>query len=191
LHYDRSIADPTNAEGVKLALPLFRCPSDNDSNSTFQWEGDEPGAANIDQLATANYLGVFGTTDVHECENVAVGKQCIGNGVFYHNSTVRFDDIRDGLSQTFAAGERKLELDLSTWVGAPPGDGCSPGLVVGTALYVPNSPSEDAHNFGSHHAQGTHFLLGDGSVRLISELINVNTYRALATRDNGDIPGDY
>ena len=78
---------------------------------------------------------------------------------------MRFADIRDGLSQTFIAGERSLDLDYTTWVGAPPGDECSPGLVVGTANFVPNSPQADAHNFGSRHATARTFWLGDGSVQ--------------------------
>jgi prepilin-type N-terminal cleavage/methylation domain-containing protein len=190
IHYDKSMGDPSNAEAVRLVLGLFRCPSDN-GEPTFEWKPDEPTGVAISQLASANYIGVFGTEDVHKCGDPSLsGKQCISNGAFYHNSGLRFADFKDGLSQTFIAGERSLELDLSTWVGAPAGDPCSPGLVVGTATDVaPNSTEEEKHNFGSRHPTGTHFLLGDGSVHLISQYIDMNIYHALCTPAKGEVVG--
>jgi hypothetical protein len=189
IHFDKSIDAPENAEAVRLVLSLFRCPSDDGKNA-FVWTPDEPGGAAIAELATANYIGVFGTGDVHECGKPQFsGKQCTSDGVFFHNSGVRFADIRDGLSQTFIAGERTLDLDYSTWVGAPAGDPCSPGLVVGTAFRVPNSVEDDPHSFGSRHTTGTHFLVGDGSVHLVSQYIDATAYRALCTRDKGEVVG--
>ena len=89
-------------------------------------------------------------------------------------------------------GERTSELDYPTWVGAPAGDECAPGLVVGTASYPPNSAQYDIHNFSSHHPAGTNFLLGDGSVRLISQYIDEAAYHALCTRAGGEpISGKY
>ena len=155
----------------------------------FVWVPDRPpesGPANL-ELATSNYLGVFGTLDVHICGGLPNGEQCTSDGVFYHNSGVRFADITDGLSNTFVAGERTTDLDYPTWVGAPAGDECAPGLVVGTASYPPNSEVFDIHNFSSHHPAGTHFLSGDGSVRLISQYIETNAYHALCTRSGGEV----
>lgn len=189
VHYDKSIAATENAEACKLVLSLFRCPSDTGEKS-FAWAPDEGSGASIPEMALANYIGVFGTEDVHKCGTVAIGQQCTSNGTFYHNSGVSFADIKDGLSQTFVAGERTFELDLSTWVGAPSGDACSPGLVVGTATDVaPNSTLEEKHTFGSRHSTGTHFLLGDGSVHLVSQYINMTTYHALCTPAGGEIVG--
>ncbi len=188
VHFDKSIAAPENAEAARLVLALFRCPSDG-GEPTFEWVPDEVGGASIPELAAANYIGVFGDEDVHKCGSVPDGQQCTGNGTFYHNSSLRFADIRDGLSQTFFVGERMLELDHSTWVGAPPGDECSPGLVVGTAGAAPNSLADDAHNFGSRHTTGTHFLVGDGSVHLVSQYIDTDVYHRLCTRADGNIVG--
>jgi prepilin-type N-terminal cleavage/methylation domain-containing protein len=190
IRYDQSIAAPANAQAAKMVMSLFRCPSD-DGIATFEWVPDEAGAVKIAELAAANYIGVFGTEDVHDCGKLAAGEQCLANGTFFHNSDVRFDDIRDGLSQTLIAGERTMDLDRSTWVGAPAGDACSAGLVVGTASHVPNKVEDDAHNFGSRHGNGTNFLSGDGSVRLVSESIDETAYRALCTRDGEEVvPGN-
>jgi prepilin-type N-terminal cleavage/methylation domain-containing protein len=188
LRLDKPITAVENTQGRIWPLALFRCPSDV-GNKTFIWTPDRPpenGSANI-ELATSNYLGVFGTIDVHSCGSVPVGKQCISDGVFFHNSDVRFADITDGLSNTFVAGERTSDLDYPTWVGAPAGDECAPGLVVGTASYPPNSARSDIHNFSSNHPAGTHFLLGDGSVRLVSEHIDQKAYHALCTRAGGEV----
>jgi prepilin-type processing-associated H-X9-DG protein len=138
-------------------------------------------------LATANYVGVYGTTDIHECGEIPKGKQAKSNGVFFHNSQVRFADIRDGLSNTFLVGERNSNLEYSTWVGAPAGDECAPGLILGSASYPPNSQTTDIHNFSSNHPSGTNFLLADGSVRMVSQAINESLYHALCTRAGNEV----
>ena len=53
-----------------------------------------------------------------------------------------------------------------------------------------------SHNKGltaarSAHAGGVNLLLADSSVRFVSNSIDVNTWRALATRAGGEIPGEY
>jgi prepilin-type processing-associated H-X9-DG protein len=45
--------------------------------------------------------------------------------------------------------------------------------------------------FGSMHSGGANFALGDGSVRFIRESIDLNTYRALASRDGREVVSDY
>lgn len=67
-------------------------------------------------------------------------------------------------------------------------------------FYGPNSKSPDCHN-GYHnyaltaarsaHTGGVQVGLCDGSVRFISENINLSTWRGLATRNGGEIPGEF
>jgi prepilin-type processing-associated H-X9-DG protein len=45
--------------------------------------------------------------------------------------------------------------------------------------------------FGSEHTGGCQFLLGDGSVRLLSQTINATTYMNLGTIQDGNILGDF
>lgn len=183
MHLDLSVTDVQNQLARESCFSVLRCPSDN---------GEPLCDLGGYQAATSNYIGVFGSIELHDAvEAVSGGGQCLGDGVFYHNSRLSFRDIRDGLSQTFIVGERgvKEQQFYSTWVGVFPTAEHSPARVVGVAASPPNSASDEPHNFSSHHPAGTHFLLGDGSVRLISEYIETNAYHALCTRNGGEIVG--
>ena len=65
---------------------------------------------------------------------------------------------------------------------------------------TPNSPTLDclnsANNYGlktarSRHTGGVNLLLCDGSARFVSDSVSLMTWRALATRAAGDLPGDF
>lgn len=43
----------------------------------------------------------------------------------------------------------------------------------------------------SMHAGGVNLLLGDGSVRFVTNGVNLDTWRALASRNGGEVVGDY
>lgn len=47
------------------------------------------------------------------------------------------------------------------------------------------------HGFGSEHVGGAHFLLGDGSVRFISQNVDATTYARLGTMKDGNVLGDF
>jgi prepilin-type N-terminal cleavage/methylation domain-containing protein/prepilin-type processing-associated H-X9-DG protein len=66
------------------------------------------------------------------------------------------------------------------------------------AYLPPNSPTPDglAHNRGwyaarSNHSGGVNVCLGDGSVRFVRDSVQIDTWRALATRAGGEVVGDY
>ncbi len=185
VHANLPVTDAANQQARETQLPIFRCPSD--TGKPFFFDEEFPSL----QFPTSNYIGVFGTEDLHICGHLAIGKVCEGNGSFYHNVGLRFRDIRDGLSQTFIAGERSSLLDFSTWTGAPAGDEHTPGHLLGTASYAPNSKDLDLHNFSSRHPLGTNFLSGDGGVRLVNEDIDEMIYHALCTRRAADSVGNF
>jgi prepilin-type N-terminal cleavage/methylation domain-containing protein len=195
VHMNKPMAADENSQARVQVIAMLRCPSDSGSD-VYTWVPDEPAGSGPSspsglQLATANYIGVFGTQDIHECGSLPPDQQCVSDGSFFHNSIVRFKDISDGLSNTFIVGERTSKLGNSTWVGVPPGDKCAPGLVVGTASYPPNSEDTDIHNFSSSHPLGTNFLSADGSVRTVAEQIDEQIYHALCTRAAGDSVGNF
>lgn len=198
INYDVSVSDPIHAKARLTVLQVYRCPSDSGkpifhAEEIHDHAGDEGSHSSSDghaEYSTTNYVGVFGTKDIHSCGTLGPGKQCTSDGTLFHNSNLRFADIHDGLSQTFVVGERSSQLGYATWVGVPPGDECFPSLVLGTATYPPNSRAEDIHNFSSHHPSGTQFLLGDGSARLVAESIDTAAYHALCTRSSSDSVGN-
>jgi prepilin-type processing-associated H-X9-DG protein len=132
-----------------------------------------------------------------------------GEGIFFRNSKIRIGDITDGLSNTFAVGERDSTLAMGAWVGAVPNgnvknlsgvvgavDGESGVLVVGHTGTViegqtPNNGLGYVDDFSSLHPGGVNFLLADGSVRFVTNSINPVTWVALGTRAGGEVIGDY
>lgn len=196
LHLEDPIWSPVNDHARVTRLPIFRCPSDAGEelfelheehdhmhlNAEDGYDHEHDHAVEFPMvLSTTNYLGVFGTLDIHEeCEE----GPCQGDGVFFRNSKIRFADIRDGLSQTFIVGERSSRLAPSTWVGVVPGSEHGPDRILGVATVAPNyEVGEEAfHDFSSEHPAGTQFLAADGSVHLVSETIDQAVYHALCTR---------
>jgi len=41
--------------------------------------------------------------------------------------------------------------------------------------------------FGSFHSGGTNFVFADGSVHFLKDTVNLNVYRALSTRNLGEV----
>jgi hypothetical protein len=114
------------------------------------------------------------------------GNQCRGDGVFFHNSQVNFGGITDGLSNTILVGERSSKLGFSTWVGAVSGGEEAMVRVVGITDHPPNDEHGHFEDFSSNHPSGANFLLGDNSVRLFNEHMDISVYRALSTRAGGE-----
>ena len=127
------------------------------------------------EVARANYVGVFGTRDIEANPGA-------GDGSFYQNSSVQFAAIIDGLANTLLVGERCSRLESPTWVGAVPGAHHGKQRVVGRAGSVPNHVLNDFADFSSEHPFGANFVMGDGSVKLIDDQIDLTVFRALATR---------
>ena len=107
--------------------------------------------------------------------------------MFYHNSNLRFADVRDGLSQTIFVGERNSKIDYSSWVGVVHGVKNAIPRIVGTTAITPNHPQAGFEAFSSHHRGVTQFLFGDGSVHVISDQVDGEMFRALGTRRGSEV----
>jgi len=182
LDFNTPIDSPTNAVARSRYLPVFRSPSDVGPDD---WEiSAENGSGVLARLPTSNYIGCFGTTEIDDCEGLPPGRTCDGNGVFFHNSRVRFADILDGTSNTLMVGERKTDANrgwYSTWIGAVPEGEETFARVLGAADHVPNSPENHFDDFSSYDPGGVHFLLGDGRVQFLNENIDLGVYHGVVS----------
>jgi prepilin-type N-terminal cleavage/methylation domain-containing protein len=126
------------------------------------------------------------------------------NGVLFLNSRIRYRDIRDGSSNTIFAGET-IDVDPLGWAsgtratlrntGATPASGgWSQGKYLNPA--VEGAKGADAAllavgGFSSPHAGGAQFLIGDGSVKFISQSINPAVFTGLGNRAGGELPSEF
>lgn len=135
-------------------------------------------------IAKANYLGVFGSLEIHD-------SPYNGNGLFYGNSRVRFGDVSDGLSNTFMIGERDNRRGGSIWHGYISDASDPAARFLGSADHTPNHRSGHFEDFASRHTGGVNFVLGDCSTHFISDGIDERVYQALATRNGGEVDHNF
>ena len=195
INFKASLLDPSNDIARKSVLGVFRCPSDP---STDTWQlGEEGNPTNIlATLPTANYVGSFGTEGA---EDICIASpfpasQCLGDGMFSHNSKLRIADITDGTSHTILLGEHKSDRTLnwhSTWVGMVPGGEEATARFLAASDHTPNSPLLHIDDFSSWHTGGVHLLFGDGRVRFLTQSVDLGIFRAIATRSGSEVIGDF
>jgi len=143
--------------------------------------------------------------------NNGAGPQGVHTGIFYRNSRTSFAEITDGTSQTIAVGERSHNLSYVTWV-ARSVDGWSgktSPLEGGTDQFNPspeeswvqvlgpagledgprtiNNPEAHVEDYWSRHPGGANMLFADGSVHFLKTTIGTTAWRALATRNGGEV----
>ena len=111
-------------------------------------------------------------------------------------SMVRPAHIRDGLSNTYWAGEKSLEPRLyATAGGAADNNSCYQGhdwdILRWSHVSVPPRQDQDGYNgirnFGSPHTSGANFVFCDGSVQNFSYSIEPETFRLLGNRQDGKV----
>jgi prepilin-type N-terminal cleavage/methylation domain-containing protein len=145
-------------------------------------DGDPPFTPLCD-IGKSNYIGVFGTTEVDE-------NPAAGDGIFFRNSEVSFMDITDGLGSTLMIGERHGKKGGSTWAGVVAGAKAQRVRTVGIADHTPNDEHAHFDDFSSPHPTGVQFLLGDGSVRRLTDSIDEAVYKSLCTRRGSEFIGN-
>lgn len=200
-NFDLRVESPANSTTRAGGVGLFACPSDRDSG-VYTVMGDT--GTPIAEFRTNSYAACFGAgQEIDEIPDR-------GNGLFRRNLVVTVDEVRDGTGTTFALGERGACLVKTPWAGAPSGGvsiiagrssiasygsiGRGGELVEARADDVPlNGEGTSAVDFYSPHPGGANFLFADGSVRFVKESVNQPVYRALCTRDSGEIvvPNSY
>lgn len=178
---------------LQQKVPVFVCPTDGggELNPHRALRSEEDGVVCVLPAgeATSNY--VASATWGNRPDALGPGS-FRARGLFTGNSSVRLDDIPDGTSQTFMAGERKTAdgAHASIWPGSNFGlhsdQGASHETNYGSAFVrmqtglpvLQGQPAKPRWGFSSMHDGGANFLLADGSVHFLSENIN-SAVRAL------------
>lgn len=180
-----------------LTLKAYRCPSD-------------PNARINASFSPTNYVGCIGSGVDH----------WVPTGVFGRDSTTRFRDVTDGSSNTIFAAEAYGGRAINSYYVRPSGTpprcpggggfsnyrayswyrGVNPRYYAFTTGVPPNwtgrECGQDGDRYGlnaarSYHTGGAHALIGDGTVRFISDNISLVTYGYLGDRSDGDTPGEF
>ena len=156
---------------------------------------------------TTHYYGITGPRGTNPATGAAYsttstnheGVPIASQGMIQVTTDVKLAGVTDGTSNTLMFGEM-------SWVSPQYGSryrswlrGGDASVVVGARNVVNSvnaglkanliSPYNDMP-MGSHHTGGANFALGDGSVRFIRDGIALDTYRALASRDGGEVATD-
>lgn len=202
--------DPLSQSAIRnQSLATWRCPSDAVTGLTCVPRVQEnlnpplptpqnPNPTNIRRsclgfAARSSYVGSFGSA--------AVGAGAKGNGLFFVNSHLGMRNVTDGTSQTLLAGERRVALGQSTWVGVHWGESM-PGiifdpamiqtyavdsLVLGSAHTTPNPRSNDSRAFGSrHYGNFVNMARVDGGVISVAREIDLSVWKSMATLSGGE-----
>lgn len=218
------------------ALTVFSCPSDNKPPVVSNNPGSAAAGKGTQAVATSSYMGSAGPFEGSPCvANGTVPVPDARNiGIFQVNTSTSFRSITDGTSNVFAIGEvrwipngtdasaaaygsdRQFVYGHVTTGGGPK---CDNNGTNNNGFHLHNRWTRQKMNgpllgsanlersFHSAHTGGAHFLLGDGSVRFVSENIdhtgtnyvaspsNLNgpygLYQRLAGTNDGQIVSDF
>uniref|UniRef100_A0A7C2NZC1 DUF1559 domain-containing protein n=1 Tax=Schlesneria paludicola TaxID=360056 RepID=A0A7C2NZC1_9PLAN len=209
--------DPVNAAPARTRLPVFLCPTatNTDGLTTVR----NAGGTTLAEFSRTTYVVNAGQEEPWGFTQTDLAG--VSDGPFYRNSRTRAADVTDGLSNTVFVGEHSAVLSSKTWVGVVPGAAvCTndPGKfpitqcdlaatlvcvhsgpatkeidpVTGFApIHPPNSPLCHVCQMYAEHPGGANVLLGDGSVRFVSQFIHQPTWAALSSVRKGEVVGEF
>jgi prepilin-type N-terminal cleavage/methylation domain-containing protein len=187
-----ALADTAKRPLLQTPLAAFRCPSDVGPLLTAL-------AISGQLTSRSNYPGVNGTgpRTYMTAQAGIFGKRNVGT---------KMRDVTDGTSNTIMVGERASKSKTNVndsythWVGVSEGNTDNSGFkgaleLAGTTGYAMNTPQAASWMFqswfSSAHVGGAHFIMGDGSIRFVSENVDLNLYKGLSTFGGGEVVGEF
>jgi len=201
-NFNIPVFDPSQQVARERHLPVFLCPSDPYSGGGFIVRNAT--STPPERYAAASYAANWGPSSASvNLDATPLQSQ----GVFYRNSSTKFRDITDGLSNTLFLGERTNgpipggtladghSLFETAWCAAArniqePTDDHG-HMILFETQYRPNERDTDDKGLSAPHTGICQFAMADGSVRAISENIDAGVYNSLGTRAGGEVIGDF
>jgi prepilin-type N-terminal cleavage/methylation domain-containing protein/prepilin-type processing-associated H-X9-DG protein len=213
--YAASCIPQAHATVAMTQISAFNCPSDLHQpylNTMNSGRNDIP---HLTQLAVSSYAVNAGTGGPPDCCADKTPPYPItdlkhgNNGFADYGRPHGVQDFTDGTSNTIAVGETAYNNDGS-WYGSQVGN-CSGfnssfnvwtiSLRHGSNFRGPKNPINTPPGrlisaggtcgmnaaFGSRHSGGANFLLADGSVRFVKNSVSLSNYRAICTRNGGEV----
>jgi prepilin-type N-terminal cleavage/methylation domain-containing protein/prepilin-type processing-associated H-X9-DG protein len=211
-------ASSPNVETVtSKRVPILTCPTDPNSQAPFPITV----GGNPYRITAHNYAANYGnTTRKRASPYPGTGGVVFGGAPFNSGFTgkivVKLTDIADGTSNTLlfaevlngvnTANDAITDLRGFSWWG--PG-GCF------TTFYAPNTTSPDVLQFAaycnnlpdqnlpcvvgtdyifsarSRHTGGVNTAMGDGSVKFVTNNVDINTWRGLGSTNGGEVLGPF
>ncbi len=193
----------TSTTATQTKLNTYMCPSGtvllqsgtNDHTTHYYGNG---GPKNFD-----------GQTPTFTCSGQSSSNECLTatltahggyaqQGLFSRNSRIKFRDITDGTSNTIAVmeisftrtGSGTAATHYRRWTRGSNG---TAGASFKNVLHPINSTTyNNSNNFndvsmGSNHKGGCQVVMADGAVKFVSENVDMNSLRATASRDGGEV----
>ncbi|RLS57251.1 MAG: DUF1559 domain-containing protein [Planctomycetota bacterium] len=216
LRTDLPCWSPLNTAAVAINLPVFLSPSATNSDGPMTVKNGS--GTTLARFGRSHYVVNSGQDEPWGYQLANLSQ--VADGPFYRNSRTRPADVSDGLSNTVFVGEHSIVSD-KTWVGVVPGarvctidpqrfpiTQCDLAATLVSAhsgpavaeidpligfapIHPPNSPLCHVCQMYSPHVDGAHILLGDGSVRFVSQYIDQPTWAALSSCRKGEVVGEF
>jgi prepilin-type N-terminal cleavage/methylation domain-containing protein/prepilin-type processing-associated H-X9-DG protein len=194
---------------MDTVIPTLMCPSDPSSPKVHTYWGGLDPVNTPNQGFSGNYVVCAGN-DFFNDTNYLKSAQL--NGVMFALSKTTFADVTDGTSNTALLSELILVEDGDSHdIRGRYYNPAHSGVAFSTRL-PPNTAIPDAFNWcsnyppreapcvwtgqfifvlaRSYHTNGVNIALCDGSVRFIANSVNPAAYKALGSRNGGEVSGD-
>ncbi|WP_020474717.1 DUF1559 domain-containing protein [Zavarzinella formosa] len=200
-----------NIAACETYLSVFQCPS---AGLPMQTPDTSRAGWKVAKRVPSTYIANCSGTLIDD--EVASTTFKAGDGMFLLVDRVRFAGVTDGLSNTVMVAEAVPE---STYFGTYPAaetdnesrkdhwcfgsdtidDQWDYSEFLGTTAVPPNYKALDTSvaekkkvefGYSSKHTGGVNALMGDGSVRFVTNGINLATWKALGTRNGGETLGN-
>lgn len=199
-------------------ITVYKCPSSvaedfNVSTSPVTNNGTpSPNASLGNEVAmTMDYVGISGSYSGvapfnQNCGTVIYNGYACNNGLMRVGAVARMRDAKDGSSNTIIIGEQSGLINnrdyranyYGGWAGYSSIN--SWGTGVRTIRYSPNPATpppggDQTYNSNgpltSEHVGGVQVLLADGSVRFMSDNLDINTLLRLGSAKDGQVIGEF